>query len=242
MLVVITIYLGNVKSFAHQFAIDDLGTLTDSSIFFQSFKMSSSTQSSFPQDTEGKVARAKELKDEGNDLFKAKEYAKAKRAYYTAIAFIKGLPGRPASFSDPMGQMAAQNSGAEKMSNELATELDDLEAILKTNIATCFLKLNKGFDAITTANEALQVRSTSWKAMLRKAEGKLMVKDYEGSLKVLEEVERSSPDASATATIKKLRDDCQKGMKNEALKQKKTYSSAFSKFTYEDEKEFDRNN
>jgi tetratricopeptide (TPR) repeat protein len=189
-----------------------------------------------PQDNEGKIAMAKSLKEEGNALFKEKQFTKAKRAYNTAIAYIKGLPGRPTKITDPFGQMAAKNVPADKMSDESAAELDDLECALKTNIATCFVKLGKGFDAIAAANDALLVKPTYWKAMLRKAEGKLVIKDYEACLKVLEEVESVAPDESAAPTIKKIRADCQKGIQAENAKQKKAFANVFSKLNLDEDK------
>ncbi len=181
-----------------------------------------------PLDAAGKILKAKQLKDEGNAEFKEKNYSRALRSYFHAIAYIRGLPGRPSSIADPMGQMLTNATQNDKMSAEDAGDLDEFECILQTNIAMCHIRLSRGFKAIEAANEALRLKPTSWKAKLRKAEGKLVIQDYEDCLTLLNEVEEVADD-SANATIRDLREQCRLGARRTAIAEKQTFSKLFSK-------------
>lgn len=55
------------------------------------------------QSADEKIEIAKRLKDEGNDFFKKQEYKRANTRYYRALAYTRGLPGRPtAEGADPV--------------------------------------------------------------------------------------------------------------------------------------------
>jgi hypothetical protein len=183
-----------------------------------------------PQDTEGKIAMSKQLKDTGNGCFKEGQFGRARVLYSKAVAYVRGLPGRPSSVPDAVGQAVA--TAKESMSAERAAELNELEGVLHTNIAMCHLKQNHGFAAIESANMALRFAPHSWKAQLRKAEGKLMVKDYEDCLEVLAAIQ--CPDAYVHSLVQKLKEQCRVGMQQEAARQKKTFANMFSKMSVAD--------
>ena len=184
---------------------------------------------------EDKVEKARTLKDKGNDLFKQKKFSKARVQYCTALAYIKGLPGRevrPDGSTDPMAQMAlsnATNANIQPLAPEYAKEIDELESVLKTNISTCYLKLEDGYSALKYATEAIAFNSTSSKAWLRKAEAYLLLKDTDKATEALNEAERHTSEASVLATICKTREAVAKEVKVEVQKQKKAFANIFDR-------------
>jgi tetratricopeptide (TPR) repeat protein len=184
-----------------------------------------------PQDLAGKLAMARQYKVEGNEFFKQENYKKAKTRYATALAFTKGLPGRESRLkdsNDPMSNLAKQgasnNGSVDKLTSEENDAVDELDAIIKTNIATCLLKLGNSTEALAKAKEAKGHLPTHWKADLRIAEAYEMLKNYDQCLKVLDELSVNptvQQDKGVPIAIKKLREKCAKGQKAESLKQKK---------------------
>ncbi len=194
-----------------------------------------STSRSFtPLSSEDKVEKARGLKDKGNEIFKQKKFSKARVQYCTALAYIKGLPGREVrneGSNDPMAQLAASNmnSNIAPLSPEVSKEIDELESILKTNISTCYLKVEDGHSALKYATEAVSVNKTSSKAWLRKAEAYLMLKDTEKANDALDNAEKYTTETSVLATIAKTRELVTKEIKIESQKQKKAFANIFDR-------------
>lgn len=189
---------------------------------------------------EDKVEKAKLLKDKGNEIFKQKKFTKARVQYCTALAYIKGLPGREVKVdgtADPMAQLAASNASTNisPLSPEFAKEVDELESILKTNISTCFLKLEDGHSALKYANGAISINNTSSKAWLRKAEAYLLLKDTEKANEALNEAEKYTSEASVIATINKTREVVAREVRVESQKQKKAFANIFDRLHKHDE-------
>ena len=161
--------------------------------------MSNTTTVSFPTDNSGKIERAVELKNEGNEFFKVGNFKKAKTKYYTALAFTKGLPGR--TNGDSMGKMASKEvyKEDELVSPEQEAFIIEFEATTKTNIATCFLKLNDAANAIECTREALLLKPNGWKAQLRQAEASIMLHYPERAVSILDAATKNAPIDDVTA-------------------------------------------
>lgn len=186
---------------------------------------------------QAKLAIAKALKDEGNQLFKEEKFSKAKVKYATAIAYTKALSGRSMKGSDPMAQLAASSRKEAALDAQLDEEVNNLDAVLKTNLATCLIKLNKPEDALSYARQAMDHNPSHWKAQLRTAEAMLGLRDYDGSIRVLDEISAKTEvlaENGAAANIKRLRDRALKGVKEENQKQKKAFSNIFERLRRED--------
>lgn len=184
----------------------------------------------FPTDNQGKIDRAVELKNTGNQYFKDGKFKKAITTYATSMAFTKGLPGRK-SGAEGMSQMASKEVHATEdlISPEQDTFINELEAVIKTNIATCHLKLNDAIKALEVIREVLAVNPTAWKAQLRQAEAQMMLHNPEKALKILDEASKNAPDEAAQTAIIKLREKATKTIKQEEAKQKKSFSNLFER-------------
>lgn len=179
-----------------------------------------------------KFEKAQEYKSLGNELFKTGKFSKARVKYATSLAYTRGLPGREMKGGESMAQLAAQSQGGAKLSGELSAQLDDFDAIVKTNISTCFLKANKPHDALQAAREALEIKPTHWKAKLRVAEAKEKLRDFDGCLMALDEVSNhaeAAADSGAMTLVRKLRDLANKGIKEESSRQRKAFSNIFER-------------
>ncbi len=109
-----------------------------------------------------RLQQAKAFKDQGNEFFKSGNIAKARVKYATGLAFTKGLAGREMNNGESMAQLAAQSQG-EKLSKKLHSELNEFDAIAYSNIAMCYLKLDKPHEALTAARNALSFNPNYWK-------------------------------------------------------------------------------
>lgn len=188
--------------------------------------------------TEGKIDAAKRLKDEGNELFKQQLFKKANISYFKALAFTKGLPGRPATGNgDPMTQLAASNSLSPPLSEDTVSVVNELEATIKTNIATCYIKLEDGPKALQYASEALDVKASSWKALLRKGEAYQLLKHHDKSLEVFDLATSHATDEAARSSVAKAKAKTVQMIKAESVKQKKAFANIFEKERAEIEKE-----
>jgi tetratricopeptide (TPR) repeat protein len=193
--------------------------------------------SSVVEDTvDQKIEKAKQLKDEGNDFFKQGLFSKARVSYFKALAYTKGLPGRPVNGKkvEPMAQLAASKSSSAPLDNEQITSLDELDIVLKTNIATCYIKLNEGGKAVQFANEALDLKENHWKALLRRGEAYQLLRFHDKSIadfdKALTIIGES--DENGKNSVLKVKNKTLQMIKTEKEKQKKAYANLFERETY----------
>merc|ERR1712050_251314 len=86
-----------------------------------------------------KLNQALAFKDEGNDLYKAKEYKKAMRKYHNAILYLKGidndLHGTPAFLQTS----SVDPNSEKKISAELEQECIKTNISVYNNLAVCIL-------------------------------------------------------------------------------------------------------
>ncbi len=192
--------------------------------------MDSENKAALPDTTEGKIEAAKRYKDEGNDFFKQGNYRRARASYGKALAFTRGLPGRPASSSsDPMAQLAANQTKATPFTATQTAEIDELDAIIKTNIATCYLKLEDPSKALDFANEAIELKKDYWKAFLRKGEAWQALKNHEKAIQAFDHASSLLTDESSNAVIQKAKAKSLQALKLEKEKQKKAFANIFEK-------------
>lgn len=82
-----------------------------------------------PTTIQGRLERAKALKQEGNDLFKAREWKMAVKKYHHALMFCKGITDK----LDFIPGLAA--AGGVKPSQEEEREATDLTMAVTNNLA-----------------------------------------------------------------------------------------------------------
>jgi tetratricopeptide (TPR) repeat protein len=172
--------------------------------------------SSFLDDVLSKYQTAEWYKNEGNELFQLGQFKKAKLKYSCAIAYTKGLPGREVKGGDPMTKLAANNSGF-KIDLDLSEKLDNLDCILKTNIATCFLKLSKPSEAKDYCKEALVDNPQHWKAELRLAEAYEQLRDFDECFQLLDKLKENPLVQNNRQALETIREIRSRGLKNRKL-------------------------
>ena len=190
----------------------------------------------FPADIQGKIETAIDYKNKGNEYFKNGLHKKAIVNYSTALAFTKGLPGRKQGL-EGVSQMAMNESksSGEQISPEQDQAVSDLDVVLKTNIATCHMKLNDPVKSLEVIREALALNPTAWKSLLRKAEATLMINDPEKAVKILAEASTHAPDEAAETAILKVKERAVKVIKQQEAKQRKAFGNIFEKANALDE-------
>lgn len=182
----------------------------------------------FPTTVAGKIEIAKQYKDDGNALFCQMLFKKAIAKYSTALAFTKGLPGRTTGM-DGITQMAASaDSNLERVSADEEQEIVALEAVLKTNIATCHIKIGDGRKALEVIKDALQLTPNAWKSLLRQAEAWSLLGDHEKAISILDEAAtHAQSDEKALMMISKSREKSVLGLKQAEQKQRKAFGRIF---------------
>lgn len=199
--------------------------------------MSDSPASPIPESVEGKIASARKYKDEGNEAFKEGKFNKARSKYATALAFTKALPGRPTTgASDPITQLAASNRHSPALAKEQIAELDELDSTLKTNIATCYIKLADGSQALRYSIEATELKPGNWKAFWRKGEAYQLLRNNEKAIEAFDQAISLAPDETFRSSIQKSKARTVQVMKSEKEKQKKAFANIFEKDRAEAEK------
>lgn len=180
----------------------------------------------FPTDIAGKLAVATDYKNKGNAYFKEGKYNKAIVNYSKALAYTKGLPGRKEGL-EGVGSMAADAITGEKITPEVEKDVSNLEVVLKTNIATCYIKTSNGIKALEVIREALAIRPTAWKSLMRKAEATILIGDYDKANTILDEASANGPDESGIVAINAVRERALKLSKKADAKQKKAFGKIF---------------
>jgi tetratricopeptide (TPR) repeat protein len=182
----------------------------------------------FPTDIQGKINTALNYKNIGNDLFKEGNPKKAIINYSKGLAFIKGLPGRKQGL-EGMSQMAMESCKDEKVTEEQDVATSDLECVLKTNIAMCYIKLNNPTAALEAVNGALLLNPKAWKSLLRQAEATLMTNNAEKTLVIVADALACAPDEAAKASILRVKDRANAQIVAEEKKQKKAFGGLFDR-------------
>ncbi len=167
------------------------------------------------------------LKDEGNVLFKSGNHLEAIVKYQSSVDLVLALllPAAKTPYKD-------------------RKSLTDFIGVVKTNIATSHIKLQKFDDAVSVASEAIDSNPEFWKAHLRKAEALNGLKKFEEAFETLIEAEYNVPtgDTSAATNIAALRKTVIQGAKLESKKPENMFRSYKLKapetpvYTYADDK------
>ena len=194
------------------------------------------SKSRFPTDIQGKIDTAIDYKNKGNEFFKNGMFKKAIVNYSMALAFTKGLPGRKQGL-EGVSQMAMNESkgSEEQISPEQDAAVGELDVVIKTNIATCHMKLNDPVKSLEVIREALSINPNAWKTLMRKSEATLMINDPEKAVKILTEASTHAPDEAAQTAILKVKEKAQKVIKQQEAKQRKAFGNIFEKANALDE-------
>ncbi|ELR19437.1 tetratricopeptide repeat domain containing protein [Acanthamoeba castellanii str. Neff] len=179
---------------------------------------------------EDKIATAQQLKEEGNSFVKQQDYGKALLAYHKAWLYVKGLgdDGSGGKFA-----MMRKNSGQEALSSGQTSEIKAISLALHLNMALCHFKQDKFDRVIDDCNKALQLEPSSVKALFRRGQAYLKLRDSDKAAVDLNKAAQLDPsDKAIQLEIRRLK----QFEKAQSDKQKKALAGLFDRMSAEEEK------
>jgi len=126
--------------------------------------------------------KAKELKREGNEFFKNKEYGKARGKYARVFAFTRSIVNTQSEGQDGIASMVTKSKG--KVSEELEKEVRNLERDVNLNLAQVYIVEKNWPKVVVKATYSLNIEETA-KAYFRRGKAYAMKNDYENAYKDL---------------------------------------------------------
>uniref|UniRef100_A0AC34QEJ1 Uncharacterized protein n=1 Tax=Panagrolaimus sp. JU765 TaxID=591449 RepID=A0AC34QEJ1_9BILA len=136
---------------------------------------------SWQMNDETKLRTVDQLKEEGNRLFKEKEFVLATEKYREALTILDTLLLK------------------EKPGDTEWTELDKKNIPLYLNLSQCYLNLNRFYEARGAAEEALKRDPGNEKALYRRAKSKIGTWDLDEAEEDLIEMARKHPESKTLA-------------------------------------------
>ncbi|GJE88723.1 TPR-like protein [Phanerochaete sordida] len=134
------------------------------------------------EETQQKLAIAKQKKDVGDQAFKAGEVVNALRAYHESLLYLEGI-NKNAAAAMPAGPMdQASNEPKPK------TEADEMLEKIYSNMSACHIKKGSWKRAVETADKALKKNDKNTKALFRKAKALGEQGYFEKAEKILEDL------------------------------------------------------
>lgn len=173
------------------------------------------------------LEKGEQLKELGNEQFKKGLYKKAIVSYSKAIAHVRGMPGskRLPDITRMMDvKTPEQPMGAAQEKQSLG-----LEQVAEQNIATCFIKLEDGRNALIHADKAISLDASSWKAHLRKAEAMMLLRNLDAAQESLDNALAKALEPTHKTAIETAKKRLTALMKRENELQKKAFAGIFGR-------------
>ncbi|KAJ2849244.1 hypothetical protein IWW36_002775 [Coemansia brasiliensis] len=165
-----------------------------------------------------KMAKGLEYKQEGAVAFKAGKYDEALKRYHHALLYLRGLNDNPLNVSKSRDPDNLKESDITELEKEIST--------INANMALCQLRLER-FDRIARcANEALKANPFNKKAKFRLAQGLIREGSVIKAAKLLDELEKDSPNDPAFAAERRQIDIREKQAES---KQRKEFAGMFDR-------------
>jgi Tfp pilus assembly protein PilF len=126
----------------------------------------------------------------------------------------------------------ANQANKDKVGNATAEEEKraiEIETIVETNIATCHLKLLNAKQAIEHADRALTLNASYWKAILRKAEAQILLKNYDSARSLLTSAQALVTEEAWITKIQKEFTRIASLEKKEDAEQRKKFAGIFDR-------------
>jgi len=187
-----------------------------------------------------KLEKSLAFKDEGNNLYKAKEYKKAMRKYHNAILYLKGidndLHGTPAFL-----QVASVDPNSEKkITEEMEQECIKANISVYNNLAACILanvrdnstgNAEKEYEKVVKYTDiVLELDEENDKALYRKAQALKLLRDFSGARETFEKLKSAQAKKGQNVpkdVITGIK-DCQEALKDYDKKEKSMYQNMFT--------------
>jgi len=171
--------------------------------------------------TAEKIAKARELKMEGNSLFKSGDLKKAVVKYRTVFAFVNGL----VSEGDSMAQY-----GKVDVDGEEKQEIAQLKKEVYSNLAMAYLRLEKPDKALQVCDKAIEIDANDSKLFFRKGLAYMAVAEFEKSKECLLISAKLDPRNKAIrSAIEEWKTKYAKWKKEQNEKDKSIYGGSFEK-------------
>jgi len=194
---------------------------------------------------EDKLAKAEEIKEEGNKLYKEKKFGDAVDKYEEAPSLFHycystdpGWRKNNRGIDDDV-LVLVDDTGADE--NE-AAQIKRLRLTCALNIAQCKLKLTKFDEAVKACDVVLELDPNNLKALYRRAEGLVRPSgatayDHDMAIKDLNKATQIDPDDKIVSSLlKTLRDD----RKKQRSKDKGTFEGMFNRGELYDKESMDK--
>mmetsp|Transcript_3836 Transcript_3836/g.5967 ORF Transcript_3836/g.5967 Transcript_3836/m.5967 type:complete len:193 (+) Transcript_3836:79-657(+) len=183
----------------------------------------------YPSSIQEKIETARDLKNRGNEFFKAGKFSKARSEYGKALAFITGFPGSSRSQTQWLAMASQMVDQGAKATDEEEADATELEKLLRQNIATCYIKTNMFDKAISHCDKALAIDSNSWKAKLRKGEAQMLLKNLDAAKALFEDALSCTSEVSHVNAIKREMKKLNQLYKAQKEEEKKIYMGMFER-------------
>jgi len=150
----------------------------------------------------------KEIREIGNKLYKDKDFIKAKNKYDKALRYVEEL----------------QEKGDQE--EEESKQLEETQTLsLLLNLAACKLQLKEFDGVVEDCDQALDISPSSCKAMFRKGQALVNLKDWDKAAASLQKALALEPNDKG---IRRELEKAKKAQQEEIAKEKKMYSKMFS--------------
>ncbi len=145
-----------------------------------------------------KCGNSRSCQQEGNRLFKEKNYQKARLTYGKAIAFIpiskdNVTPYHVMGMMEQVDECGGGGSGAEENEDELTLLGKKLRGLLRSNLAMTELKLGRYQEALRNAEAALVIDPENRKASFRKGQALMYTGFLEKARKIFKDAAQADP-------------------------------------------------
>ncbi|KAK2561930.1 Tetratricopeptide repeat protein 9C [Acropora cervicornis] len=164
---------------------------------------------------EERVELAKALKERGNDYFKKQEYREAMKNYHKALLHVKGLIDQPKFPGIVL---------SDEISDELKNCIHQIQFSCYNNLAACLSKDGRWDRSEHYCSEALKLKPYNAKALFRRGQSYLYMKDFDKAERDLKAAEKLEPKDSS---IKKMLTLLEVELKRVKEKEKKIYAGMF---------------
>ncbi|KAJ1840790.1 hypothetical protein LPJ70_004490 [Coemansia sp. RSA 2708] len=165
-----------------------------------------------------KMAKGLEFKEAGGVEFKAGNFEKALRQYHYALLHLRGLNDNPMA--------VAKSRDPENLKESDITELEKELSTINSNMALCQLRLGRLNQITRCANAALKANPFNKKAKFRLVQGLVREGAIIKATKLLEELEKDSPNDPAFAAERR---QIEKKEKQSDDKQRKEFGGMFDR-------------
>eukprot|EP00088_Acartia_fossae_P047831 TRINITY_DN5197_c0_g1_i12.p1 TRINITY_DN5197_c0_g1~~TRINITY_DN5197_c0_g1_i12.p1 ORF type:complete len:219 (+),score=91.36 TRINITY_DN5197_c0_g1_i12:49-705(+) len=186
---------------------------------------------------EEKVAEARRLKNEGNELYKAKDYRGAAGKYQRAKLYLKGidtdLHGTPAFLQ----QLSVHPGQKNSIPKELEDQCIELNVSVHNNLCAVMLQQeNANPERIKHfAEVVLEIDDTNEKAWFRKGQACKLLKEFDTAVDCFQKAVEFSKGKNKEA--EKFIKECNVHLEGRKKKEKKMYEEMFKARSSDDPKE-----